>query len=706
MVDLSSLSNEELLALRSSASGTSESPTTPGIKRVTVDTGQIGKPADLSSMSNEDLLALRDKMSPVMRAVGAASGLGRAVDSGLARGVAGMGGFVGDMMDLTGAGISAARNAYERATGQPESPPLDRSQTPFSVIPTSAQLRDTIEKDFYNGQKLYEPQNKAEEYARTAGEFLPNAIGGAGRRLVQRAGQVLLPAAVSETAGQATKGTAAEPYARFGGALAGGGLSVLLNRPGTTAAAIKAQLPEGITPQIVDRAEALINQAKAQGIDLSWPEALSQTAGRPVLTNTLRHLEASPQTEAQMAEFFGNRAPQVERAARSEFDNIAPVNRSPSTIGPAVGEAMEGTVNDVRGAINRQAEPFYKSAETVRLSPQDMAKVRALPGYKEARDAVRSDPQLNRYVSHLPDDSVGFLNEVKKQLDISAKSAVGPLNVQPNMQRAAGLGKDAGDVRNAASNASLDYATALAVESVGREKYLKPLLDGPIGKLAKKDTATQDAINALFPKNPLPNSEHEIGVAVSALARRNPRAAEDLVRAHAESVFNQSAKDLQTGANQAGGAKFRAQIVGNPQQRLNLREAVEALPNGADRWRGFNSFLDVLEATGTRQNVGSRTAYNQEINKSGAMGGLIGDTIKTGANPARFGQKFIDRYEQYKLGKNLGQLANVLTDPRSGNLLREIARTPPNSEKARTLALRLITYTESSRGAPVDKSGK
>lgn len=673
---------------------------TPGVARV-----YIGEGVDKADGSSP-------KMTPVdhdpfaKRVMDTVRGLGNAADAGVAAGVAGLGGALGDLTDIGAAGIGAATNFVERQLGMPESKAPDRSQSFLSAIPTSARLREQIQKDYYGGAPAHEPQNKAEEYAKTIGEFAPGAIGGAGRRVVQRAGQVVLPAVASESAGQATKGTAAEPYARFGGALVGGGASALLNRPSSASQAIRAQLPEGVTPQMVDQAEALIARAQQQGIDLAWPEALSQVAGRPVLTNTMRHLEASPQTEAQMAQFFGGRPQQIENAARGQFDNLAPINSAPSGIGPAVGRAAEETVNDVRGAINKTAKPFYDSSEAVRLPPQDMARVRALPGFDEASKAVRGDPQLNRYVSHLPDDSVGFLNEVKKELDRAGKAAVGPLNTQPNMQRAAGLGSDASAVKNAATNASTDYGTALAVESVAREKYLQPLLDGPLGKLAARDAATKDAINVLFPKNPLPNSEHEISVAVSALAKRNPTAAKDLVRAHVESVFNETAKDLQSGANQAGGAKFRAQLIGNPQQRLNLREAVEALPNGQDRWNGFNKFLDILEATGTRQNVGSRTAYNAELLKQQATGGLVGDAIKTGANPGRFGQKFIDRYEQYKLGKNLGQLADILTDPGAANLLRGIARVPPGSEQAQSLALKLITYGESSGRPPVQKSNK
>ena len=692
MGDLSSLSNEQLLALRQSMAGETDSPTTPGVKRVTIDTGNIGKTSDLASMSDKDLLALRDKSAPPS----VASDVVKSAGAGLAQGAAGLVGLPGDVAEYGARGIDWLTQQVGKRLGVDVAKRENKEPT-FG----SADVRKAIES--VTGE-FHKPQTTAGEYARTIGEFAPAALTGGGG-IGARVAQTVIPALASETAGQLTKGRAIEPWARGVAGLAGGVGAAMASRPGTASRAIREQMPEGVTPQMVDQAQTLIAQGKQRGIDLSWPEALSQAGGRPVLTNTLRHLEASPQTEAQMAQFFGGRPQQVEQAVRGELGNISSVNRNPSTIGPAVGEAMEGTVNDVRGAINKQAAPFYKAAESIRLSPQDMAKVRALPGYKEARAAVRGDPQLNRYVSHLPDDSVGFLNEVKKQLDNSAKNAVGPLNAQPNMQRAAGLGKDAVDVRNAASNASLDYATALAVESVGREKYLKPLLDGPIGRLAKKDTATQDAINVLFPKNPLPNSEHEIGMAVSALAKRNPNAATDLVRAHVESVFNQAAKDLQTGANQAGGAKFRAQLVGNAQQRLNLREAVESLPNGADRWKGFNKFLDVLEATGTRQNVGSRTAYNQEINKMSAMGGVVGDAVKTGANPMRFGQKFVDRYEQYKLGKNLEQLATILTSPQSGGVLRAIAAEGVSPGRAQALATRLLAIGGASRPVPVNSSG-
>lgn len=634
-----------------------------------------------------------------------AAGVGKAFDAGVARGIAGLGGVLGDLTNYGASAIGSATNFVERQLGLPETPAPDRSNSILNKIPTSASLQQAIQHEFYNDAAPYEPQNRLEKYARTIGEFAPAAAGGGGG-LIQRGAQVVLPAVASETAGQLTEGGAAEPWARLGGALVGGGVSALASRPSTAATALRGQLPEGVTPQMVDQAQALMAQARQQGIDLAWPEALSQVAQRPVLTNTMRNLEGAPQTEAQMAEFFARRPQQVEQAARGQFDQFAPANPAPSTIGRQVGQAAEGEITDTRQAINAASQPYYDAAALTPISAADMARVRAVPGYDIARRAIARDPQLSRYVQGLPENSVGYVNEIKKYLDQAAENAAGPMNAQRNMQRSAGFGQDAALMRQTGINNSTDYQIALAIQQQGREQFLQPLLDGYIGKLAKGDVTTQNAINALFPKNPLPNSQAEIADTVGRLARRNPRAATDLVRAHIESTFNQAAKDLQTGANQAGGAKFRAQLIADPQQRANLRAAVEALPNGAQRWQGFNRFLDILEATGTRRGIGSNTAYNEQFFKEAAKGGIAGDLVKTGANPLSMGQRFVDRYQQWRMGRNLGQLANILTDPGSANMLRAIANAP-NERAASAIALRLVTYNNASRRSePVDKSGK
>jgi hypothetical protein len=324
-----------------------------------------------------------------------------------------------------------------------------------------------------------------------------------------------------------------------------------------------------------------------------------------------------------------------------------------------------------------------------------MATVRAIPGYAEAAQTVRNDVQLNRHVAHLPDDSIGFLNEVKKQLDQAAANARSPLTQNPNMQRAAGLGTDATAVRNAAINAASDptgqYQAALNIESNLRDRILQPLLDpgAPLGRLASRDIKTRDAVDALFPKNPTANA-NQISDAVAAVAARNPNAASQLVRAHIEYTLNDAATRLQAGGNQNLGAKLAVRLTGNPAQRANLQAAVEALPNGPARWQGLDHLLEIAEATGRRQGKGSLTSFNTEEMKLLSGGTGIAEATKTIGSPGKWWSIVNDKWTKWQLGQNLDGLARIISDPRSGPLLERLAGLPRNSSQAGAIAARLI----------------
>lgn len=577
----------------------------------------------------------------------------------------------------------------------------------FSRAPTSPEIQGAVEQKTGEFRK---PGNMAEEFAQTGGEFLPAAMAGPGGIARKVLFNDVVPAALSEGAGQATKGNVLlEPVARIAGGVGGGLLGALGSRAATAERAIRGQMPEYVTPTVINQADHLISDAANRGVTLTWPEAMSQVTGRPVLTDMQRILESSPSSRATMQNTLADRPHQVEGAVRSELDNVAPQAQNPAMIGADVSKAAGSTLNDVRGAINTASQPFYKAAEGVILTPQEMAQARAIPGFAEAANAVRSDPQLNRYVSHLPDNSSGFLNEVKKQLDQSAENASSTFAQNKNMQRSAGFGQDAKAASSIAENAVNDtgrnYTTALAVQSYAREKYLDPLLAGPLGKIADKPE-TKSAINALFPSNPLPNSHGEISTAVSALAKRNPMAATQLVRAHAESVFNEAARNLQGGANQFSGAKFAKELVGNPQQRANLQAAVQALPNGSARWNGFERLLDVMQATGTRQPRGSMTAFNEMELRGLQSGSLPAEFAKTGASPGKWMSLVHDKWSKFQMGSNLDELARIITDPRAAPMLERVSRMPTNSQQAGLMVSRILLQNSSAAEKSTKPAGQ
>jgi hypothetical protein len=629
--------------------------------------------------------------------------IAKSIPSGLAKGAAGLVGLPGDVQSAISAGLDwlekTARQEGDDDFAKRVAERKAKIGNVPSLLPGSAAVKGAVEQ--VTGP-LYEPQTTPGKFTGKVAEFVPGAMsapGSLGRKLVNFA---VAPGVADEAAGQLTKGTKAEPWARPIAAVAAGGIASVLNRPATAERALRGAMSADVTPQAITHAEQLMNDAAQRGVRLTWAEALEQVAPGSGLTNTQRIVESSPGGRDVMTPFMAQRPAQMDNAARQTFDTVAPQNAAPSSIGPAAGTVADSAIGEVRQTINQTARPFYDAASTVRLTPQEMARVRALPGFEEARAAVRDNPQLNRYVANLPEDSVGFLNEVKKQLDNQSTNAASRFHQNRNQQVAAGYGQDANAVRTELvdsyfSQPARNYETALNIESHGRERFLQPLLDGPIGQIAKRDITTKRAIGALFPANPVANSEHEITTAVGILAARNQRVARDLVRAHAETTFNEAAQALQGGANQFGGAKFASVIAGNPQQRANLEAAVRALPNGDQVWTGFNRFLDIAQATGTRQPKGSLTAFNAQEIKDASTGGMVAGAAKMAASPNKLLSAVNDSWSRWQYGRNMNQLAEILTDQRSGNLLRAIASSPVGGRQAQALAGQLVATVQTSR---------
>lgn len=606
--------------------------------------------------------------------------------TGIAKGLVNIAGLPGDAAEYGARGIDRLTRLVGDVTGIDVNKREDRPPDYGS-----ADITSFIEK---NVGKFYEPKTTPGKYAETVGEFVPAALTGPGGMARKIATQAVIPGLAAEGASQATQGTPYQPYAKAAAGLAAGAGATMLARPGSASQAIRSQLPEGVGQADVDAARTLMLDAKNRGIGLTWPEALSQVTKRPVLTDTQRILESSPETRSKMQEFFADRPAQFDKAALDEMQNVAPGTANPSSIGRQASEAAQGTLTDVRKTINAHAEPFYQASEGVLLTPGEMAQVKKIPGFSEATQAVRDGPNAWR-VQHLPDNSVGFLNAVKKHFDTAAENAGSKFNPAKNHETQATHEMQASAVKQIGEAMSPDYQAALAIGKQGRERFLQPLLDGPLGRIADKPD-TRKAINALFPTNPLPNSHNEIATAVTALSKRNPWAATQLVRAHLESAFNEATRVLQGGPNQFGAAGFAKAVVGNPQQRENLRAAIESLPNGQKLWAGFDGFLEAAEATGTRQAKGSLTSFNTAERKMMEGSGAIGEAVKTGLSPGKWWSIVNDKWSKWKLGNNLNELASILTDPASGKILERIAAMPKGSREAGYLASRLILQADQS----------
>lgn len=193
-------------------------------------------------------------------ALDAAKSFGTGIEQG-AIGLAGMpadiGGMLGDAagygMDwLTGA--SPEQIAANRAKAHGMSGAL--------APPTSAGLTQAVES--VQGP-MYQPETTVGKYANAVGQFVPGAAAGPGG-LMRKAALAVVPAVASEAAGQATEGTAAEPYARFGAGLLGGFAAGA--QPGAAGRAMRGAVGDADAAHAALKAEknALYGQLRDAGV--------------------------------------------------------------------------------------------------------------------------------------------------------------------------------------------------------------------------------------------------------------------------------------------------------------------------------------------------------------------------------------------------------------------------------------------------------
>lgn len=558
-------------------------------------------------------------------------------------------------------------------------------------LPTSSGILKKLDE----AQPFYKPKYQPGQFAETAMEMVPATMLFPGGGIIGNAIKWgILPGVATEGAGQVAQSIApeTEPYVRALTAMVSTLGVAALDNPSQVARYLKQQMGPNANTGLIDRAAGQMAQNRADGVRTTWGEVLSQESGQPMLTNTQRILESDPRTRPRMEAFFQDRPAEIDRAARRTFDTVAPVDYNPSLVGSRTQEAAERSINDVRNSINTETRPFYDAASRERLAPNDWATLQGDASFTEAHQWIREHPELEPRFAHLADDSVGMADATKKLLEHRANIPIGE-NGNENFLRSM-RGEAGTEAQNAATRSSPDYALALDTQATRRAAELDPLLAGPLGKIA--DTkVTKDAISALFPgkasKDLLANSEHEVGDAVARLAHHNPDAARQLVRIHLETVFNQATTDmLQGGAAQFGGAKFSNMISGNGQQMQNLRAAVEALPNGANVMEGVQRLLDLGSTVGQRMQKNSLTTFN--VADREAMGGsnaLIG-TLKTASSPGTWWTIFGKKIGDWQLGRNMNEMARIMTDPNAAPLLRQIVRMPVGSEAAMRLAARIM----------------
>lgn len=636
-----------------------------------------------------------------MNAGGIAADVAQSGGIGLANGTIGLAGMPGDMQSL-------ARNAGgwigSKLPTMPEAPDwlkeiIKRGEVPEArkehymgrgdvspQLPSSKDIRGAIEEQ--TGE-FYKPKTNLGKYAETAGEFVPGAVMAPGNMALNAVRYGVVPGLASEAAGQATEGTGYEPYARVAAGVGAGVGASMLARPAYSERLV-GRAADGVTDQHYAAAEQLVRDAQARGIQITPAEAIQQVTGGATRLGDVQRLAESTQGGAErLAPMFAQRPGQMQQATNTAFDQIAPRSNNPSFVGREAQEAATGAIDRTRQNINRLAEPFYRNAEAVPIPAQEQARLANLPGYPEALDAVRGTPQLNRYVQHLPDDSVGVLNEVKKQLNQAGENVGSVVNPNRNVQASAGYRTDARDVTDAGRALSPDYGRALDIEAAGRQQVLGPLQSGPAGAISQTDDIVRQGgavINNV-------NSPREVSRALQNIGQQNPQAARGVVREELGRTADRTVGGLDNAArpDQYGGAKLARALQGDARTGENVHAAITAT-GGQPVADDIGRLVEVLQATGQRQRPGSLTAFNQEAIADMKRGGVAG-MVQSAAKPLSAVKESVQRL---RLGSQSDRLAELLmSGPEGVRRVQELAAR--GNDQAAILARALLTANASAQ---------
>jgi len=651
------------------------------------------------------------------------SGLGAQAITALAKGAVGAPGMAIDAIQGINNAGSRLVNIVDRA---PEGGGVKFSIPPMPFfgndLPNSGYLIDkaneairpepTIAQTFAGEQPqsflMRQPQNTPEQYADTVGQFVGGSWLGPGS-LTMKGVSGVTGGLASEAAGQAFEGTSLEGPARFVGGAAG------IIAPHMIAGARGSHVPrqmvgramEGLDEAMLNRADFLRRVAEQQGVDLSWPEAIQQASNSGTrLSDLQRVVEFSEHGGPTMRQYYANRPQQIEAAGRAQFDQIAPQPMMPERLGPRVQQAAETEIGAVNRTINDQTRPLYQVAEPQLMPTHNAQTGQALPNaaalnspaYRDAVRYIRNDPVLGPEFAHLRDDSVGMADAAQKVMRSQAEGLNVPGQGMDRFKSSL-ISQARENVTGAARQTSREYEQAVQEQARLRDRYLNPLQEGPTGKMAGT-TDVQAQTRALFPAQPAAQSEAGVARAMRGIRRTDPDAAENIVRQHIETVFNEATQRLQSGRNPFGGAKFAAVLAGNLQQRRNLTAAIRALPNGDLMWRGFNRFLNIMEATGKRPTSNSMTEFNAQYRRELERGGHGGEIATIAGSPQKALTFIKDGYARFRLGRNTAQLARLFTQ---GNVeeFRTILRSGPAAPRALIAMVRLLAQVgASTQGAP------
>jgi len=546
--------------------------------------------------------------------------------TGVSRAVSAAPGMLGDAQSIVG-------NAWENMTAEGLHRAGLISQQQYEAIrsggpqdytnvggaPTSGDTQEGWQTMF---GAFDDAQTLPGKYAQSIGEQAPAALTGRGWT---RLADPVLSGLGSQAFGDAATASGHpewEGLGRMAGGFGGSWASNLV--PNGRELAMLGRSLEGIDPAQQQAIQQLMQDAHGRGIQLTLAEAADQVTGGQSAGRLQRFVESTPEGANRFGPVMAQRPAQVTGAVNQTLDDVFPPAPPPGLVAQRGQQAAEGTLATARQRVNESARPLYDQLPGQQVDPGYQAFLENDPSYIAARDAIRNDPVYAARYGNIPDGDMEFQNVVVQRMRTDAENAMPTEMREGDRFRAGLIGESADNARAIGDVTSPEYTLARQTVETGHRAFVDPLVAGPLGRMAgdKVNPQLGQQTAALFPADPFPGADAETVQALQLMALRDPNIGADLTRAHLGQTFASASQDLQPGLNAWGGAKWRAQIAGNPLQRQTLEGAL-AETGGED----INSLLEVLAATGKRQHPGSMTAFNvadqEAMRGTNALSGML-----------------------------------------------------------------------------------
>lgn len=589
------------------------------------------------------------------------------------------------------------------STDNPVGHALATVTSPFASMGHYGPTQDQADQAMQQvGQLYHDPQTWQGRTAELGGDLTLAAAlpGKAGTRLMR----VAVPTGAGAAAGEVAHGTPYERDVRLLGVMLGGGLQGFGEGVAAAPQRILNESAGALTPAQIDQAATLRNAGAQAGVDLTIPEAVSQvTNGATGLPRLQRLVENTGRTAPVMRDYFAQRPGQVRGAVQGFADQVSPDTGSPGVLGLDANRAGQGAQIAANNARLDASRPFYRAADGQDVDRQAMADI------------------LERIDGQIAGDKTGLIAPTLGQLRTSLTEAPASAGTPPtrtptqapagtiyhfdpgepgsprepitnigNLSTARNHWRDVIDLPPVGPNALTKYQAGIIGDHLddldrllkanpdrvlGDQQYaamsrglVDPLNAGPVGRIAGTESVPEQTA-ALYPANPPLGQPGDTAGAMSALGSQNETIPAALTRQHLMNTFNQSTRDLTSGPNQYGGARYARDLMGNDEQAATLHAGLGAIDPTGGLSSNLDDLADILQATGRRERPGSLTAFNtDDLNALKLapqavrfLGGL-GDPLEWTKNLSNVTGGMLYR-------RHLDSLADLLTNPDTAGVL-------------------------------------